>query len=341
MIVDPTLLYDPISLRFTDERGRGRRPKDENGRTDADGWVLRLRPKTTYDISVTICCEDNGGEVTIDFGEAGRVVLEDPDGDGVYSGTFATGERNAVPTSMSITVVCGDEEIVYAGEVVLIDPEGVVYDLTTGQTLATSTVACMQYQVSAGENGASSTLALWNAEDYGQVNPQSTAADGYFSFFTPVGSYQLDVDRSGYQPYQSTQIDVVSEPVRYDVPLTPVIAEEADHVIEITDAGFHPSVLTVEPGAVIEWINLDTGDHSATSTSPAVNAPGVAHSGGWDSGLLVAGAGYKIRVESEGTYNYGDRTDSSVAGTLIVVADEPGTTGGADHLTFMPVIVNR
>ena len=341
LTVDPTLLYDPISLTFEDEKGRVTRPKDEDGRTDADGWILRLRPNMTYLISIEICCEEGQGAVTIDFGDAGIVVLEDPDGDGVFTGTFVTGRRNQVPTAMAITVECGDEEVIYTGDVVLIDPEGVVYDVLTGQPLDASTVACMAYETSAAENGALSTLTLWNAEDFGQVNPQSTAADGYFSFFTPVGSYQLNVNRAEYQPYQSAQIDVVSEAVRYDVPLTPVIADAADYVIEISDAGFNPSVLTVEPGAVIEWVNLDAGVHSTTSTDPALSYPDAVGNGGWDSGLLSPGAGYKFRVGAEGTYAYADRSNSSLAGTLIVQADDPGPGAGSDHLIFVPVITYR
>src|SRR5690606_27239526 len=108
---------------------------------------------------------------------------------------------------------------------VLIDPEGVVYDVGSAQPVVGATVACMQGQASVSASSSDAIFALWPAAEYGQINPQSTAADGYFSFMTPAGAYRLEAAGSGYQPYRSTDIQVVSEAVRYDIPLTPLVGD--------------------------------------------------------------------------------------------------------------------
>ena len=149
-----------------------------------------------------------------------------------------------------------------------------------------------------------------------------------------VNQYQLAVTKSGYQQYRSANVDVVDEPVHYDVPLTPLIAEAAGQVIEMSEAGFSPAVLTVKPGAVIEWVNVGTDSHTATSVNPAVPQPAAA-SGGWDSGLLAAGESYKFRFNAEGTYTYQDTQNPANTATIIVQqADNPAES----QRVFLPVI---
>ena len=209
--------------------------------------------------------------------------------------------------------VCSDGEVT-------IDPEGTVFDITTGLPVGASGVACMAEQVSG--SGGASVFSLWPATDFGQVNPQSTGSDGYFSFFTPAGTYQLQVSKSGYQPYRSQDLVVVDAPVHFDVPLTPGVAGAATNTVLITAEGFEPGVLTVEPGAVVEFVNMDVALHSSRSTSPApsygAEATELKSSDAWDSGLLGNGAGYKRTLTTEGTYTYADAVNPSVTATIIV-----------------------
>ncbi len=82
-----------------------------------------------------------------------------------------------------------------------------------------------------------------------------------------------------------------------------------------------PAVLTVQPGSVIEWVNLDLTDHSATGD-------------GWDSGVLNVGAGYRVRLDSSGSYNYQDTTNPRNTATIIVGGDGAATDGKL----FLPLI---
>ncbi|MEZ4862445.1 MAG: GEVED domain-containing protein [Caldilineaceae bacterium] len=334
IVVDPTLFWDPISLRFNDDMGHLLIP---SGRLDPSGWTIFLRPGHTYTVSLHICCGDPNAQVTMTIGDI-SLTLTDPDGDRTFTATFTVPTGGRFTGDVAICVTCELIRICSNGQVT-IDPEGTVFDLVTGLPLASATVACMEANVSAASG--QTTFSLWAAEDFGQVNPQSVAADGYFSFFTPQGTYRLQVNKAGYQPYASMDLAVVDTPVHFDVPLTPLVNGNADHQISISENGFEPAVITVEPGAVIEWINAGTTVHSSTSITPSVSygdtaAAGVmAGSSGWDSGLLTTGESYKRQLNTEGAYIYEDSANPDATATIIVKQSTPVET---EQKLFLPLV---
>lgn len=334
VIVDSSLFWNPLSLRFDDGAGHVVIPRDASGRTDVSGWHIFLRRGTTYVVSLEICCDDPNAEVTLELGVVGTLTLTDPDNDGVYTATFTTPSTGPITGTIRICVICDLIQVCSDGTV-LIDPEGTVFDITTGKPIPSSTVACMASQVSSSEGDT--VFSLWPAADFGQINPQTTGADGYFSFFTPAGTFRLEVNEANYQPYRSEDLVVVDKPVHFDVPLSPVINEEADYVVSITSEGFSPSLLKVEPGSVVEFVNLDSTMRAAKSTTPASALEGATlkSTDAWDSGLLENGASYKRRLDSEGTYTYIDSVNPAVAGTIIVEKSEPA----ADQMLYLPNVV--
>ncbi len=338
VIVDSSLAYDPLSLRLIDANGNVRRPVDETGRTDADGWSVRLRANMHYTLTVKICCTDPNASATIEVPVVGEVALTYAAARDLYVGSFTTGDRaeDPQPEPMSLTVVCGDNEITFGGKI-LIDPEGVVYDVNTRQPISAAQVSCLEAVATAGSTGNDSAFSLWPAADYDQINPQSTLADGYFSFWTPAGTYRLAASHAGYQPYRSVDIAVVDELVHYDVWLTPNIADAATQVIEMGDEGFNPAIVTVQPGAVIEWVNLDVDGHTATSDDLVVSATSGAAAVSWDSGLLTGGESYKLRLNSAGTFTYVDRTNPANTATIIV-SQATGNPDTGQVLIYLPMV---
>lgn len=304
VIVDPSLTWDPISLRFQTPSGQMFQPKGQNGRLDATGWRLFLRPGQEYSIFVRICCQDPDREVSLELGDGSVLPLTDVDQDGVYSARFTPSTASMTQGVFRICVTCQKVKVCSDGQVT-IDPEGVVFDLLSHQLLSAAQVACLQAQ--AGD-GQSTPFDLWPAADYGQVNPQFTAADGYFSFFTPAGVYRLGATRDGYQPYISPDLAVVAEPVEFNLPLTPRIDQKPDYTILIGPDGFTPAYLTVEPGSVVAFVNGDVQVRSSTSITPMVQYPGTVAKDAWDSGLLQPGQLYLRRLTEEGSHIYGDRT---------------------------------
>ena len=315
--IDTTLGWDPLSLTFEDETGHKVRPVDTQGRTDATDWAIRLKPFTMYTVSVHICCSDPNASVELTIPDVGVVVLTDPDGDRIFTATFTTGNRNANATdkSFKVCVTCNLVKICTDGTI-LIDPYGVVYDATVGVTslIAGAQVAC--YVQTDANTGA---YSVWPAADFGQINPQTTAADGYFSFFTPNGTFQLIVNKSGYQPYRSSEIVVAGTPVRYDVGLTPIMTAPVKHTITVDDNGFSPSSITVAPGDTVEWVNVDTSLHRTETTIAAgFNVASFNASTNWDSGALATGEGYRYTFNTKGSYFYYDPQNASNTATIIV-----------------------
>ena len=318
-IVDTGLSWSPPSLRFVDEHSRVILPKDAHGRIDETGWHVFLRRNTTYTVSVALCCTDPNAEVTLGMPDVAEVELTDPDGDRIFKATFTTPDTGPVHGTLRLCVTCHLVERCSDGTV-LVDPEGTVYDLLAGRTLPQATVACYEAQAD-GQGG--STFSLWKAEEFGQVNPQTTGEDGYFSFFTPPGTYKIDVAKPGYQHYRSEDIVVAEEPVHHDVPLTPELDVTPGYTVTVAPEGFEPAVLRVAPGAVVAWLNLDVEPHSSTSLTPTVEYSGVTGpstggSAGWDSGRLSAGEAYHLEFEAPGVYLYHDAEDPINSGLIIV-----------------------
>jgi uncharacterized repeat protein (TIGR01451 family) len=325
VVVDTSMVWSPLSLRFVSQTGHVVLPKDESGFMGEDGWFVFLRPGVTYTVTVYTCCDDPNAEVTLALPDGSTIVLEDPDDDNWYVGAFTMPQDPASLESSSIImcVVCQRAKYCSEGKV-LIDPEGVVFDVDLGQEsglLEDAAVACYEEQIKM--DGGEASSILWPAESYDQVNPQTTAADGYFSFFTPAGVYQLDVAKEGYQPYRSWDLVVVAEPVEFNVPLTPETSEQADHTVLVSESGYEPSVLTVKPGDIIEWINVGDEIHTTSSTTPTTHLEGLrlmalGPTDGWDSGLLESGDSYKRRLTSPGSYTYYDHENTAYTGLVVV-----------------------
>lgn len=290
IIVNSALTWDPISLRFKLDGGGYYRPTDADGRTDESGWEIHLLANRTYTASVRLCCESPTASVTLNVNGA-LVTLTDPDGDRVYEGVITT-PGTGTTVSSTLAVTCGGATSESQSQV-LIDPDGVVTDITTGAKLSGASVICLQQNVASLSAGGA-TYAAWPAANFGQVNPQSTLADGYFAFFTPPGVYRLDVSKPGYQPYRSPDLSVISAPVRHDVALTPLFST-ANHTVTIGATGFSPVSITVAINDVVTWLNADTRNHALLGQSAGVN-----------SGVIAPGASFAFKFTKAGTFSVSD-----------------------------------
>ena len=85
----------------------------------------------------------------------------------------------------------------------LVDPEGYIYEQTSGKELRINNATVSLYHL----NNANQ-YELWNANEYGQENPQVTGATGNYSFLVPAGTYYLTVKTSGYYLFQSDAFSV-------------------------------------------------------------------------------------------------------------------------------------
>ena len=149
----------------------------------------------------------------------GAVV--DPDPGGLSVKTF---HINPAGGPVEFHGWCGPVEKVSKGTI-LIDPDGFIFDVTQGfdpdnptqHALAGATVTLMADEPDLGG------WVQWPAHLYDQVNPQVTADDGYYAFYTPPGRYYVRVTgKGGFQSWRSPVITVKNELVHLNVPLTPI-----------------------------------------------------------------------------------------------------------------------
>ena len=335
-IVDSSLIYSPMSLAFTDmSNGMTVYPADSSGRHDGVDPQLQLRAHRDYSVTLKLCCDDENATVEMDISGVGTVSMTDPDGDDVYEGTFTTGDpASLVSPVVTISIICNGTEFIIKGGIVLIDPAGVVYDATDG-ALQEDAVVTLSEDVGG-------SFIEWPAAAFGQVNPQTTLSDGWFSFFTPAGTYRLNVVKDGYQPYVSTDIEVVDQLVIYNVPLMPEVTEEADYVIYIDEDGFDQTSIELVIGDVVEFVNLTLDGGTATSNSPVLS-PATRNSDGFDSGLLDAGESHKVVFTSAGTFEYVDNTDRANLALITVSASAPtavALSGAATGLSSTSMLVS-
>jgi plastocyanin len=155
----------------------------------------------------------------------------------------------------------------------------------------------------------------------GQANPTTSAANGGYSFNVPNGIYRLDVLANGYQPYRTGDIEVTNGQLAQNIALSPRVNDATTQRILITASGFSPAQVTVAPGSVVEFVNLDLADHTTTSAQ-------------WESGVLAAGDSYKVKLSSNGIFPYSDGADATSTGT-ITVGNPP--VGGANNI-YLPVV---
>ncbi len=326
LIVNTDLPVDPITLLFTNSQGRQYHPPTigwSRRTPDPDTW--RLRDGERYTMSIAGCVSDPNLSIRVEVDDEVLAILHDEDGDGLYTGsfTYASGQDLAaasVSTSeVRVVVESGGVEQSFTAAIES-QPQAVVSDAASGQPLGGAQVVALTAD-------DTTSYAIAPAGLMGDANPQTTDADGRYGFRAADGLYRLDVTRTGYQPYRSDDILVEDGRLATEIKLTPTVDEPADHTVYILAGGFTPATLTVSPGDVIEWVNADLADHQAMSDS------------NWDSGILTAGAGYKVRLDAEGSYTYSDRTGDTA--TIVVDKDlsDPDDPPAETHTVFLPLVL--
>jgi len=297
------------------------RPIDALGRTDAEGWVLPLRPNADYEISVEASC---GGETEVNlvWDDTDIVHLIDPDKDGVFTGNFKGTDEELQAT---IEVTCGTDQRAYIGETEKNVSAPTVVDARTGLPIAGAEVTLWQGYV------VTPDLQKWQLWPDDDLDPQLTAADGSFSFFLPeAGRYRLSVTKDGYQPYRSPALSLLGVFPNRSIKLIPAVGA-ANQVVNISEDGFDTPTVLVEPGNVVHFRNMALTEHTATgitTTSMSNQALGTGNS--FDSGALTGGESVSFRFDEAGAYTF---TDSENPMHKMVIIVEPLN----NHL-FLPII---
>jgi plastocyanin len=307
--VDSGLALDPLSLTFTDSAGAVYHPPTLNWQQTGNAMVAYLRAGETYEIGIDSCRAELSQQINLTLPDGQVIELRDDDEDGRYTGNFTLAAARGAALQQSGEMLLG---VVGGGAsrsfpiMLQATTVGIVRDALSSQPLAGASVSAL------GARGTS--FALWPAAALGKANPQSSDANGLFSFSAPNGVNRLSATLNGYQPYTSWNIITGNGLLAEEIRLSPIIAEAATHTVYITANGYEPALLNVPAGSIIEWVNLDIVEHGVSGA-------------GFNSGVLAPGASYKARLHSNGSYSFSDAANPNGGGTITVGADQPPPSG--------------
>ncbi len=97
------------------------------------------------------------------------------------------------------------------------------------------------------------------------------------------------------------------------------VADATTHTVYMTAHGFEPALLQVQPGSVVEFVNLDLAEHGARSGSA------------WESGVLAPGGRFQVKLAAAGTFTYADVANALDQGVIVV-------DSSAANKLFLPVV---
>ena len=147
-----------------------------------------------------------------------------------------------------------------------------------------------------------------------------TASDGKYSYSATSGFYRIDVVAAGYQPYRTADLDAGAGSISPNIALSPVINEAATQTIYITENGYLPASVKVQPNSVVEFVNVDVSEHASKGSN-------------WDSGLLAPGQSYKVKLTTLGTYQYSDSAATPAEAQIIV-----GEAVAGGNSIYLPLV---
>ncbi|HEY3374703.1 MAG TPA: Ig-like domain-containing protein [Candidatus Aquicultor sp.] len=216
-------------------------------------------------------------------------LLQDPDGDGVYSCTVPAGALPLGPGSYRVTVSLTDS---IAGSfsqqvmtITLIDPSGYVYDTTDGHRVEGAQVTLHQFNFAAGVYEVMDPVAKADYMDP-DTNPQTTDSQGSYGWLVAPGKYKVLVERAGYSSVWSREVVIT------DVAVT-------DLNVGLTPAALPTATIATSPAA-------PNGNNGWFKTLPAItlssNQPGVMYYE-WDSTSPASAIAYSAGfTASEGIH---------------------------------------
>jgi hypothetical protein len=287
--------------------------RNNSGQVATDGWYIfggMLFEDTT--LSLTLCRCDETGDYPTGVYALVDGVRHDPTG-GTSVKTFSI---SPAAGAVEFHGFCGPAEKISKG-VILIDPDGFVFDITQGfdpeeptlHALAGMTVTLMVDEPDLGG------WVQWPAHLYDQVNPQVTGDDGYYAFYTPPGRFTLRVTGAdGFQSWRSPVITVKNELVHLNVPLTPISSENVQ-LVNLTVTGPDRPVVHLRTGETVEWSaetipNLSPESRKLYTENPVIRPLSaldpLTSTLGFDGGMMTPGQGYRRKFDENGVYLYDD-----------------------------------
>ncbi|MDR0859406.1 MAG: hypothetical protein LBN97_10295, partial [Oscillospiraceae bacterium] len=194
------------------------------------------------------------------------------------------------------------------------DPSGFVYEAVVSNRLAGVT-ARVYYRAEDG------SAVLWNAAEYGALNPQITGADGAYEWFVPRGFWRVSYDLDGYEHAESPWMEV--PPPRVDVNQAlsssrSALVTYATLNTDYAEVTFDKYLDTAAIGGLISAAGLN-------GTVSAVNP----EASGLGDGKTYANV---FRLTFDTKANYGQSYKLNVAGSALCYAGVANSPYSADYV---------
>jgi hypothetical protein len=142
----------------------------------------------------------------------------------------------------------------------LIDPSGFVYEAVESNRVEDAEVVLWERKDNVTEE-------KWLAEDYNQINPFYTGADGNYMWDVPDGEYQVRVSKEDYEPAQSGWITVPPPQSNLSIGLRSNAMPEVAGADWVED-DFGQKYIAV---TFSQYMNVETLQKSAGSVSMTIN----------------------------------------------------------------------
>lgn len=221
------------------------------------------------------------------------------------------------------------------------DPEGIIYEAVLSNPVEGATATLY-------ERAADGTETVWDANEYGQINPQETTAAGWYQWFVPEGEWQVrvtapagsdlqdntsadnpaanldDGSTAGWLPVMPVQLGIniplvsVKDPEIANVTVT-VDSIETTFNLYMDTATLTNATITVSDGTndipcTVTFLDeeADPLDNTKSYAKTVVLTP--------VSGTLTGGKNYTVSVTDGAEAYNGKSKASSKAGTAPVVA---------------------
>lgn len=222
------------------------------------------------------------------------------------------------------------------------DPEGIIYEAVLSNPVEGATATLYERNTTTGE------VTEWDAEEYGQINPQVTNGSGWYQWFVPEGEWQVrvtapedsdlqdntsadnpaanldDGSTAGWLPVMPVQLGIniplvsVKDPEIVNVMVT-ADSIEVKFNIYMDTSTFTNSTITVSDGTndipcTVTFLDeeADPLDNTKSYAKTVVLTP--------VSGTLTGGKNYTVSVTDGAEAYNGKSKASSKAGTAPVVA---------------------
>ena len=135
-----------------------------------------------------------------------------------------------------------------------LDPSGFVYEGVESNRLEGATTTVFYKKVTKNEFGDDvEKVIVWDAENYGQVNPQVTDANGEYGWMVPTGLWQVKYEKQGYQteysewlPVPPPQLDVNQSMTQFSQPVVSQVKATQNGVQVTFDKYMLPASLSAE-----------------------------------------------------------------------------------------------